>query len=105
MRHGTLAFIQFPNGADNLSKEAWAGIPVTDRDLLMYAVKAANQEALTWFSNRIVSGCTMETAISFILRGIPWVDVIRRISRRLFPLFKLLYTYQDIFWEEGNPTL
>jgi hypothetical protein len=75
MTEGINPFIQFPNGKDILVGAAWAGMPVTSRDLLMFAAGAANQQAPLWFAHLMGSGASLETAIQFILGGVVPIDV------------------------------
>lgn len=75
MTNGIHAFAKYPNGADVLKMESWAGLPVTDRDLLMFAAGAANQATPLFFAQMMVSGASLETTIQVILSGVAPIDV------------------------------
>ena len=87
MNDGIHAFARFPNGADILKMESWVGMPVTDRDLIMFAAGSANQLTPQFFAQMMASGASLETTVQVILSGAAPVDV-QHIYARLpwFPV-------------------
>jgi hypothetical protein len=75
---GERPFILLPNGNAILNPDSWHSIPVSDRDVLMYSLGAANQAAPGMLMSLLASGARLDTAVYFILRGIgvfpvePW---------------------------------
>jgi hypothetical protein len=82
---GERPFAVFPNGAATLDMNSWQGIPMTEKDVFWYALGAANQAAPGWLAGMLAAGARMDTAIAFILRGIPPCPVYYGQHMPFFP--------------------